>query len=147
MDELSFVVVSDDEADLLAEAELSGLTPAAGAGEITDLAVDPLTAALVVGGALVVGRFVVGVIDRWRGGVLIDRTQDPARVSRTRDLPQGYVVILAPEGTSIEVKDEPKDAIERIAVAVLALPVTATVDAIKAAIAAAKAGGGQPQSA
>lgn len=59
------------------------------------------------------------------------------------------VFVLSADGkVDIQVKDEAEDAIERIIAAVLKLPITATVDTVKAAVEAAKpkegSGGTQP---
>jgi hypothetical protein len=71
---------------------------------------------LVAGGALLVGKFVVDLIDRLRGGVVIDLRPDATNfVSRNRDVPYGWAVVRAAGGTvSINVHDAPKDASERL---------------------------------
>src|SRR5215217_8221439 len=56
---------------------------------------DPITAILIGGGALALGRFVIGWMDRLRGGVIIDqRAGAEAEIRRSKDLPFGWVAIL-----------------------------------------------------
>lgn len=79
--------------------------------------IDPFTAILIGGGILLTGKFVVDLIDRLRGGVVIDlRPAAHYLVRRDRSLPYGWVVVEAPDGQSvkIETRDAPKDAAERL---------------------------------
>jgi len=71
---------------------------------------------LIAGGALAVGKFVVDLIDRLKGGVVIDlRPGAEHFVSRNRDVPYGWAVVRAADGTvHIDVHDSPKDASERL---------------------------------
>ncbi len=137
-DMVTVVVVSDEEADLAALGELEGLTRG-DEHEVEELALDPLTAAVLVGVGLAVGKFVLRVINEYRGGVRLDLTSKPAVIKRDREVPYGWIVTLAADGkVEIETKDEPKDSIERMVEAVLKLPVDATVAKVKAAIEAIK---------
>lgn len=146
--EVRVVVFSDEEADLAAIGETQGLRRDDQAVE--ELALDPLTAAVLIGSALAVGQFVMHVIDVVRGGVRVD-LGDPPTIKRDRSVPFGWAFIFTKDGdkVDIEVKDEPKSAVERMFEAVFKLPVDATVSMVKAAIEAAKgaANGGDQASA
>ena len=78
--------------------------------------VDPVTAVLIGGGALLLGKFVVDLIEQIKGGVLVDlRPGAKALVTRTKEMPYGWVTVIARDGTvKIEVRDAPKDASERL---------------------------------
>jgi hypothetical protein len=135
---LKIVVISDEDADLAALGEASGLTRSE-EDDVQDLFLDPITAAVLIGGALVAARFVLHVIDVYRGGVEINLTVKPPTVKRNKEVPFGYVVTLTADGkVDVNTKDEPKDAIERMVESILKLPVDATVSTVKAAIEAAK---------
>lgn len=146
--EVRVVVFSDEEADLAAIGETQGLRRDDQAVE--ELALDPLSAAVLIGSAFAVGRFVMHVIDVVRGGVRVD-LGDPPTIKRDRNVPFGWAFIFTKDGdkVDIEVKDEPKSAVERMFEAVFKLPVDATVSMVKAAIEAAKeaANGGDQASA
>jgi hypothetical protein len=78
---------------------------------------DPVTAILIGGGALAIGRFVIGWLERRQGGVIVDlRTGAEAEIRRSKDVPFGWILILPRDNGAvrIEVKDEPKDWVERI---------------------------------
>jgi hypothetical protein len=78
--------------------------------------VDPFTAVLIGGAALLIGKFVVDLMDKIKGGVLIDLRPDAkALLTRTKEIPYGWVTVIAPDSTvKIEVRDAPKDASERL---------------------------------
>lgn len=79
--------------------------------------IEPVTAILVAGGALLVGKFVVDLIDRLRGGVLIDLRPDAKDfIKRRRGVPYGWALIRSADGkeVKIETHDAPKDAAERL---------------------------------
>jgi hypothetical protein len=136
--EILIQVVADEESDLVALGEEVGLRQAGG-DQVEDLVIDPLTAAVLIGAALAVGRFIMRVINERRGGVRVELTVSPAKISRNREIPFGFVYIFSKDGkVDIKVNDEPKDSVERIIAAVLALPITATVDMVKAKIEEAK---------
>lgn len=78
---------------------------------------DPFTVVVVGGGALLIGKFVVDLWDRLRGGMIIDlRPGASELVQRDSSIPAGFVVIFAADGggVKIEVHDAPKDASERL---------------------------------
>ncbi|HSH81162.1 MAG TPA: hypothetical protein VLA19_21720 [Herpetosiphonaceae bacterium] len=77
---------------------------------------DPVTLTIVVaGGAFALAGLVVSLIDRYRGGVVIDRTKDPLDIRRDRDLPFGFLVIQAKDGqVTVETRETPPDTLERI---------------------------------
>jgi hypothetical protein len=94
-----------------------------------------LAAVLLIGVGLAVSRVIVDLWERWRGGLEIDLTKQPTKISRNHEIPMGYIVTLMANGkVQIEVKDEPKDSIERLTEAILKLPVAATVDTAKEVI-------------
>ncbi|MTD47641.1 hypothetical protein GKE82_26365 [Conexibacter sp. W3-3-2] len=99
---------------------------------------DPLTAAVVFGGAALLGNFLVRLWREIEGGTVIDLTKDPVQINRSRDLAYGYFLVVAKDGSvKVEAKDEPETALERLTTAVLKLPVDAAASAVKAAIEAA----------
>ena len=107
---------------LLEPEELEQAQEAARAARV-DLQIEPrpqilpaVAAVLVAGGVLAVGKFIVDLIDKLRGGVVIDLRPDATNfVSRSRDVPYGWAVVRAADGTvQINVHDAPKDASERL---------------------------------
>jgi hypothetical protein len=90
---------------------------------------DPVTGSLVIVGLLAGGKLVIRLWREFNGGTVIDLTGSPTKISRSRALDYGYLVIIAKDGkVTIEAKDEPEDALERIVKAALQLGVTATID-------------------
>ena len=78
---------------------------------------DPLTAILVAGGALLVATFVVELIDKARGGMIIDLDPDAEHLARRdRSVPAGWVVIVDADGKSVKIEthDAPKGVSERL---------------------------------
>jgi hypothetical protein len=97
--------------------------------------VEPVTATLVIVGVVVGGKFVMRVIREARGGTVIDMTKTPVEISRNRNLDYGYFVIIAKNGSvTVEAKDEPKDALERMITGVLGLGGEASPETLKGAI-------------
>ena len=78
--------------------------------------VEPITALLVAGGVLTVAKFVVDLIDRLLGGVVIDLRADArSLVARDRAVPYGWAIVVATDGrVKLETHDAPKDAAERL---------------------------------
>jgi len=78
--------------------------------------IDGISAVLIAGGVLAIGKFVFDFIDRIRGGVVIEVGSDgKVSVRRDKALPLGWAVVETASGTvSIEVHDAPKDSAERI---------------------------------
>jgi hypothetical protein len=79
--------------------------------------VEPFTL-IVVGGALVLTfKFMVDLIERLRGGLVIDLRLDARYlVRRDREVPAGWVVVVATDGRSVKIEthDAPKDTAERL---------------------------------
>jgi len=97
--------------------------------------VDPVTGAIIIAGVLAAGKLVIRLWREVRGGTVVDLTKSPVDVSRDSDLPYGYFMVIAEDGSvQIDPKDEPTDAVERMVTAVLKLGFDATVDAVKKAI-------------
>lgn len=141
--ELEIRVQLSDEvtADYLsAEIPKHNLQPAA-SDEFGDLAIDPLTAMVVVGGVTALAHLIVSLIDRWRGGTVVDLTGDKPDVRRDNALPLGWMLILAKDGeVKLETKDLPRDGLERIVEKVLQLGKDVGTAAIETAVKAAKSG-------
>lgn len=118
-------------ADLLDQYQLNREMP----DEFGELAVDPVTAFVVIGGAIALGQLVVSVIDKWKGGTVIDMTGERPVIRRDRAVLLGVTVILASDG-KVEIKSEdlPKTSLERLVEAVLSIDKDLTVGTIKAAI-------------
>lgn len=103
--------------------------------ELEPQLVDGVTPVLIAGGVFAAVKILSDWIDKRRGGTIIDRTVTPTRVHRSTGVPWGMVVVIASDGqVTVEVKDAPKDALERWVDALLKLP----SDAAKAAIVALK---------
>ena len=103
-------------------------------------AFDPVTAMVVVGGVTALAHLVVSLIDRWRGGTVVDLTGDRPDVHRENDLPLGWMLVLAKDGeVKLETKDIPRDGLERIVEKVLQLGKDVGTAAVEAAVKAAKA--------
>lgn len=84
--------------------------------------VEPVTAILVGGGIVLTVKFVADLIDRFRGGVVVDLRPDAQYfVRRDRSVPYGWAVIVAADGKSvrIETRDAPVDAGERLLKAII----------------------------
>ena len=143
MAEIVFIAEADDDIDLGAIAE-EGTAETDGAevkpaGAIE--AFDPLTVAVVVGAALAVVKVVAWVIDRIRGGLEVRLDATPPTLKRNRDVPHGMIFVFLNDGkVDIQVKDEAKDSLERMFEVLFKLPVDATVQMAKDALAAAKGG-------
>ena len=102
---------------------------------------DPITAAVVIGGGLALGKFLLRLWNEIQGGTVIDVRETPIKIDRSRDLAFGYFMVVAKDGSvTIETKDEPESSIERMVESVLKLPIDATVSTIKAAIESASTG-------
>ena len=97
--------------------------------------VDPVTGAVIIAGALVAGKFLLRLWREYHGGTVIDLTRSPVDISRNGNLPYGFFMVIAKDGSvTVDPKDEPTDALERMATAVLKLGVDATVGALKEAV-------------
>ena len=90
---------------------------------------------VMIGAAIAAGKFVIRLWREFKGGTIVDMTKKPPDVRRDGDLDYGYFMIIAEDGNvTIEAKDEPKDAMERMVTDVLKVAADATVDAVKAVI-------------
>jgi hypothetical protein len=78
--------------------------------------IDPVSIILVAGGVWAIGVFVVELLDRRHGGIIIDlRPSAQQLVRRDRSVPYGWALVIAVDGTvSINVHDAPKSASERL---------------------------------
>ena len=78
-------------------------------------AIDPVTAFVVVGGALALTQLIISAVDTWRGGTVIDLTGEQPTVRRDSGVLLGTTVIFTADGT-VEIKSEdmPKTALERL---------------------------------
>ena len=105
--------------------------------------IDPFTAVLIAGGVLLVGKFVVDLIDRLRGGVVIElRPNAPPLVRRDRAIPYGWAMVVAADGKSVKIEthDAPKDAAERLLGEIISGALKTSQDIAKAAKEALGAG-------
>ena len=138
-DVVRVVVISDEETDLKALAEVEGLVPI----DDPEVAVlfDPATAALVGGAAILVGKFALKLWNMWRGGVEI-RLGNPPQIKRNRQVPVDYVFVFTATGDKVEIKEakELEDSLERLFTTLVKLPIDASTEVIKAVIEAAKGG-------
>ena len=78
--------------------------------------VEPVTAILIGGGVLLAAKFIVDLIEKLKGGVLIDlRPGALSLVRRDRAIPFGWATVIAVDGSvKIEIHDAPKDSTERL---------------------------------
>jgi hypothetical protein len=76
---------------------------------------DPISIILIGGGVIAVTKFTVDLIDKYRGGIIVDLRPSAKRlVSRDKSVPAGWALVVAADGKiNIDVKDAPKDALER----------------------------------
>ena len=110
------------------------------AAEMRALGLDPASAAVVIGGIVVLGRMFASLWERWNGGTVIELTAKGPKIYRDRTkVAFGFFVIIPQDGqeVSIEAKDEPKDALERMGEALLKLPLDASTEIVKATLQAA----------
>jgi hypothetical protein len=102
---------------------------------------DPVTGFIIVGGALAGGAFLIRLWREFQGGTVIDLTKTPVDISRNRALDYGFFVVIAKDGSvTVEPKDEPETALERMATAVLKLSSDAAAEVIKATVEGALSG-------
>lgn len=96
---------------------------------------EPLSAILVMGALGVMAKFLVRLAREINGGTVIDLRERPVSIDRDRDLPYGFFVIVAEDGTAtVEAKDEPTDALERMTKGLLSLPLEASTELAKETI-------------
>ena len=145
-EEFRFIAEDGDDVDLgaiaeegIAEVEGASLEPADAHSDL-----EPLTVAVVVGVVLALVKVVAFVIDVIRGGLEVHLDVTPHTLKRNREVPRGMVFVFLKDGKfKIEVKDEPKEALERMFGELFKLPIDATVQMAKDAIAAIKDGAGK----
>lgn len=78
---------------------------------------DPFSWILIGGAVLATATFIRDLVERSRGGLVIDLGRGGSeRTRRQREVPFGWVLIFSPDGkeVSIEVHDAPKDTTERL---------------------------------
>lgn len=99
--------------------------------ELQPQLVDGVTPVLIAGAVVGAVKLVTDWIDKRRGGTIIDRTYTPTRISRSSGVPWGMVAVIASDGkVEVQVKDAPKDAMERWVGALFELPTNVTKAAI-----------------
>ncbi|MEO6201260.1 MAG: hypothetical protein ABIX44_08865 [Cryobacterium sp.] len=142
MDEIKFVTEANDDVDLGAIAQ-EAVEVTEGASLEPDSAqndFDPLTVAVVVGAVIALVKVVAFVVNFLRGGLEVHLDVTPHTLKRNRDVPVGMVfVFLKDDKIEVQVKDESKDSLERMFEVLFKLPIDATVQMAKDALAAAKA--------
>lgn len=88
------------------------------AGDIPKPGGQRLTPALVVlamAGALTLTQFLMDLWEKLRGGIVIDVSGSSPEVYRDPDVPVGYIVVIAKDGSvKIETKDAPKNATQQL---------------------------------
>jgi hypothetical protein len=95
---------------------------------------DPFTALLILGGVIAGAMLVMRLVNEWRGGVIVNVKGDPVKVSRHKELPYGFFLIVAKNGdVRVEAPKEPEDRLERMLKAVLELIVPSAED-VKAVV-------------
>jgi hypothetical protein len=79
--------------------------------------VDPFSWILIGGAALATAAFIRDLVERSKGGLVIDLSASGSqKVRRNKEVPAGSVVIFSSDGKDvrIEIHDAPKDATERL---------------------------------
>lgn len=105
---------------------------------------DPVTGTLIIAGLTVGGKIVIRLWREFKGGTVIDLTRLPIEISRNKALDYGYLMIIAKDGSvTVEAKDEPEDALERIVKEALSLGENALVEDLQTIIKGA-CGGSAP---
>lgn len=150
MEAVNLRIRIEDEADYDAAAEVvegaqgATLEVVTQGGAEAEVAIAPVIAVLVGVGILGAGKFILDLIDRMRGGVVIDQRPDAVDdIYRDKALPFGWVVVRPSDGgkVEIEVKDAPKDMVERLLadlVGGVLKTASSVADAAKAVVGAAK---------
>jgi hypothetical protein len=108
--------------------------------------VEPVSAILVGAAIVTAAKFVMDWWSRRPGGLVIDLRPGAADdLYRDKDLPWGYVVVFMADGkVTIETKDAPKDAMERLVGDVISGGFS-TVKAVSDAAKGAGAAGVKPE--
>lgn len=77
--------------------------------------IEPITALILIGAAGAVAKVVMDFFEKRRGGTVIDlRAEAAKQIYRTSDLPWGFVLVMTADGkVTVDVKDAPKEALER----------------------------------
>jgi hypothetical protein len=61
--------------------------------------IDGFSAVLIAGGALLIAKFVLDLIERFRGGIVIDlRSNGKGSIKRDKAVPAGWAVVLTEDG-------------------------------------------------
>jgi hypothetical protein len=134
--ETRLVVHCDEEinASYVAE-EANRLALRTDKAAVGELALDPLTVAVVVGATYAVTHLIVLIIDRWRGGTVLDLGIKPPAIRRDRSVPVGVFVVVGADGeVEIHAKDLPKDGLERIVEKLLSLGELATKETVQSIV-------------
>lgn len=116
---------------------------AAAEGQAVDLQVeanthvlDPITWVLLGGGVVALVKITSDLIERRRGGVIIDLRPGATReLRRSQDAPAGWVFVFAADGTvKIETRDAPRDAMERLLTSMTSGVIKGAIEINEAAI-------------
>jgi hypothetical protein len=115
MTEEKSISIAIDQGDLEAVQELARKAKADLQVEPKSQILDPISIILIGGGVIAVTKFTTDLIDKYRGGIIVDVRPSAAHlVSRDKSVPFGWALVIAADGKiNIDVKDAPKDALER----------------------------------
>lgn len=100
--------------------------------DIGELGIDPIAVTMIIGGTYAVTHLIISVIEKWRGGTMLDLSVKPISIRRVRSLAAGVFIIIGSDSeVEIKVKDLPKDGLERVVEKLLSLGEVATKETIK----------------
>ncbi|PKO16285.1 MAG: hypothetical protein CVU39_07940 [Chloroflexi bacterium HGW-Chloroflexi-10] len=103
--------------------------------------VDPVLIAVIVGSVFAAAHFVMSIIERIRGGMVLDLTGDKPEIRSDRDIPLGWLIIIAKDG-KVELKKEelPAGGLQQVIEKLFAMGTDITKAAIEAAVKSVKTG-------
>lgn len=107
--------------------------------EFGEQALDPITAVIVIGGVYAITHLIMSVMDRYKGGTVINLAEPQPTVRRGQEIPLGWLVVIGKDGkVSLETGEIPQDGLERIVENIFGLGKDASIAAIELAIEAGK---------
>lgn len=96
---------------------------------------DPVSASILIGGAVVLAGVIASAVEQWRGGTVIDMRVEPPVVRRDKGVLLGVMVIFAADGSvDVKVEDMPKTSLERLTEGVISAGKEITMESVKGLI-------------
>jgi hypothetical protein len=131
--------VTEEYVLTLAELPKYGVQPAPSDDEFGEQGLGLIGAVVILGLAHGLAHLVMSIVEKVRGGVVIDLTGDIPDIRSDRDLPRGWMVVLTKDGiVELKKEDLPPDGLERVVTIFLKLGKDAMVATVEAAVKAVK---------